>query len=467
MISVVIADDERHLINSLSRVITEHCEDVQLKSVFYNGDDLLDYLKCNYVDIVITDIRMPGTSGLDVAKYIYENKINSRVFITTGYKEFDYAKKAVDYHVNHFFVKPFPYKDVINKINEVKAEIEAESVLALNRDTSYLNNWRYLKSLLCNAYRATSQLDLNKLSSIFNGEVQFEEFKCFEITYSSESMDLPQQAASDFCEVLDNDKIICVVDTAPTNIVCLLLCREDIDVLRVIHEFVNGLKLHYDITVEYSYLSFTNISNWQVYCSNRMLIDNYFQDVNKNGLDFAIQHLDNIISAFSKDSIYHLYQYVITLADTDLFDSNISPQNITHETVLNTLSKIYELSRPMGSKSDNLIHLTMEYLDENYSNPNLSISEIADKLSVNANYLGQIIKKKTGDRFVDLLLKIRMKKAKQLLRSQDMPIKDVAVSVGYHQTTYFRQLFKQFYGITPTQYRLQTRDRSYQGADLK
>ena len=78
---------------------------------------------------------------------------------------------------------------------------------------------------------------------------------------------------------------------------------------------------------------------------------------------------------------------------------------------------------------------------------------MASELNVNSNYLSQIIKKKTDLRFIDLLLKKRMETAKLLLLDTNLPIKEIAISVGYNQISYFRQIFKNYYGATPTVYR--------------
>ena len=113
MNSIVIADDEINLCLSLKKVIENHCEDTSVVGTFFNGRDLLDFIKSNHVDIVITDIKMPLATGLDVAKFISENKINTHIIITTGYKEFEYARQAINYHVDCLLAKPFAYKEII------------------------------------------------------------------------------------------------------------------------------------------------------------------------------------------------------------------------------------------------------------------------------------------------------------------------------------------------------------------
>lgn len=58
---------------------------------FKNGSEAIDFLKNNSVDIVITDIKMPKVSGLELAKYVHENMPMTKVVIVSGYGEFEYA----------------------------------------------------------------------------------------------------------------------------------------------------------------------------------------------------------------------------------------------------------------------------------------------------------------------------------------------------------------------------------------
>ena len=75
MYSAIIADDEINICNGIADVLAKHCPNLNIKNVFYNGNDVLDWLKSNHTDIIITDIRMSGASGIDIAKYIFENNI--------------------------------------------------------------------------------------------------------------------------------------------------------------------------------------------------------------------------------------------------------------------------------------------------------------------------------------------------------------------------------------------------------
>ncbi|MGT2910624.1 AraC family transcriptional regulator [Streptococcus cameli] len=92
-------------------------------------------------------------------------------------------------------------------------------------------------------------------------------------------------------------------------------------------------------------------------------------------------------------------------------------------------------------------------IDKHYNLDGLSISNIADELSVNRSYLTTSFKKLYHISPKDYLLQTRMKRAKQLLEATDEAIKVISYSVGYRDPLYFSKAFKDFYKQSPSQFR--------------
>jgi two-component system response regulator YesN len=102
--------------------------------------------------------------------------------------------------------------------------------------------------------------------------------------------------------------------------------------------------------------------------------------------------------------------------------------------------------------SHDLIEEVKNYIDQHYMHQ-ISIGEIAEKLGVTPNYLSALFHKKTGTTFVKYLTRIRMLKAKELLKDPNIHIQQVAEQVGYYSTRYFTKLFVKFFGCYPSEYR--------------
>lgn len=72
-------------------------------------------------ELLITDIRMPKISGLDLCRHIFEKKYPTKVMILSGYGEFEYAKQAIQYGVSEYLLKPI-LKDEFEEILEKMLE---------------------------------------------------------------------------------------------------------------------------------------------------------------------------------------------------------------------------------------------------------------------------------------------------------------------------------------------------------
>ncbi|MCM0647841.1 response regulator [Clostridium swellfunianum] len=124
MYNLVIADDEKNIREGLSRFIdwAELGFNVVMKCE--DGDEVIDYINAMSVDVVLCDIRMSRKSGLDVAKYIFENSLNIKVVLMSGYQEFEYAKKALEYNVVSYIVKPIELEEIKDKFAKVRNDFD-------------------------------------------------------------------------------------------------------------------------------------------------------------------------------------------------------------------------------------------------------------------------------------------------------------------------------------------------------
>lgn len=95
---------------------------------------------------------------------------------------------------------------------------------------------------------------------------------------------------------------------------------------------------------------------------------------------------------------------------------------------------------------------TMDYIRQNYKQ-NITLTQVADTLCVNSSYLSRLLKKETGENFVDLLAGFRIDIAKRLLDEPGSKVLDVCERVGYSDYAYFYQVFKRVEKISPSEYK--------------
>jgi two-component system response regulator YesN len=98
------------------------------------------------------------------------------------------------------------------------------------------------------------------------------------------------------------------------------------------------------------------------------------------------------------------------------------------------------------------IKLAKEYIEKNYAKE-FSLEDISGEIGFNPSYFSQMFKAKTGQTFVQYKNQVRLGKAKELLKKTDKSVTQVAMEVGYNDTSHFIKLYKKIIGETPNEYR--------------
>lgn len=109
-------------------------------------------------------------------------------------------------------------------------------------------------------------------------------------------------------------------------------------------------------------------------------------------------------------------------------------------------------SKPL-SQQQQTAHKAIEYIEKNFADENISLTEVAQAVHVSATYLSILLKQETSKTFSEYLLEFRMERAKKLLRTTDYTVASIAEQVGYNNSQYFSMCFKKFTGMTPAQFR--------------
>lgn len=122
------------------------------------------------------------------------------------------------------------------------------------------------------------------------------------------------------------------------------------------------------------------------------------------------------------------------------------------EALIVAVNKIEELGSADACTDARMIEI-MNYVQANYID--ITLDDLAEKFFLSKPYLSKYIKEKSGMTFGDLVKKIRMKKAKALLKSSNMTVENIAMSVGYQNVEHFNRMFKKAYDMTPMQFRNQ------------
>ena len=119
MINVYIADDEVWITLGLKKLLEKLNMDVYVVGTANNGLTAKEEIGMFKPDVVFTDIRMPGLSGLELLQAIPDVSPDTKVVIISGYAEFAYAKEAVQHHAYDYLVKPIKEEELARVMSSI------------------------------------------------------------------------------------------------------------------------------------------------------------------------------------------------------------------------------------------------------------------------------------------------------------------------------------------------------------
>ena len=126
MIDIIIVDDERSIREGIATSIPWQQHDINICAVASGVSEALDLIETYMPNIIISDISMPEMSGLDLLEIVNRTYPNIKVILISGYRDFEYAQRAVTNNAFCYLTKPLVAETLIQKVLEAKQEIDAK-----------------------------------------------------------------------------------------------------------------------------------------------------------------------------------------------------------------------------------------------------------------------------------------------------------------------------------------------------
>ncbi|MGG4103953.1 response regulator [Paenibacillus lautus] len=106
---------------------------------------------------------------------------------------------------------------------------------------------------------------------------------------------------------------------------------------------------------------------------------------------------------------------------------------------------------PESTLHERIVLQAVQYIKAHFTEP-ISLQEVADEVAVSRNYFSELFKRITGHNFIDYVIDLRLKRAKELLSTTSLRVYEVADRSGFNDVKYFSKLFKKMVGMTPAEY---------------
>ena len=498
MINTLIIDDNKIMREYFQTMIDWESKGFKLVSVANNGIAGWQEFNKYLPQLVITDVQMPGMSGLELARMIKEKSPDTTIVFISNYEDFNYVKGAMDIGAYDYILK--------HETRGAKFEEKLEKIRA-NFEKHSHNERRYLESQLILSF---SSIGTSKLETILPDNYNLIIFEQASILHP-----FMELANTDVKEIDENlfqsyfskftNQLICGIRVKPKRHAVLLNAESDPE------SFANGLcKYIYSQTKSTCYAMIIGRNQpiykcLSAYLSNENLIntkffykyDNLITINDNNSIQTALKIEDSdYLSIFDQPSIDKAcelldhysrliienknYEQLCTLTSIMLkyfsqrsnrFKENVfvlyNENDIKFWTTADEIffwlkNKLMQIMTLIKQNPDynysRTVKNAISYIFDNYSNSELSIGNIANHVGLDQNKLNKIMKDETGQTTIKWLTNIRIDKAKELLK-QGKRLTQIYSDVGYTNLSYFSNVFKKVCGITPLEYRRNTLEK--------
>ncbi len=127
--SILVVDDAPDTLEIIKRNLTSHGYEVFTAN---SVDNAIEHLDVNSVDLVITDLRMPKVSGLDLVRHVRANMKDTEIIMITGYATIDSAVKAIKIGAEEYLSKPFTDEELLNAVQCAINKLRARKTIDNN-----------------------------------------------------------------------------------------------------------------------------------------------------------------------------------------------------------------------------------------------------------------------------------------------------------------------------------------------
>ncbi len=474
---VLIVDDEAFAREALEILVGWENLGFELIGSAEDGKQALTMIAEYQPELVITDIAMPGMSGIELITYVREHMYYQPKFvILSAYGTFDYAKEAIRLGVKDYILKPVIRREVMQKIADIKETMDREGQERevrekMDRSLGKLS-CSYLSGLLAGV---AEEDELYKLEMILNLKERQRRMFAVKGIRSREvfmralkSMNLVPETyeimflAPDFVAVIldyteDGGRLLQALQGAEE----LFYVVVDLGIVGGWREIREAWKLVAQV-IDYCFYrgrknrSFCQEDRAWLKQSNEMYCREILEEP-ELGSSGECEQAEAYCNAFYSHNIEPGQLRVIVTSRL------LAVQDETGEQLRRQVSWMFfdELKdiwmQVIGEKkestdADNIGIQIKDYVRAHF-HENISLQDMAGELCYNEVYLGKLVKRETGMFFRQYLNEVRLEYAQKRLTESTDSMMEIALDSGFSNPDYFCKKFREKNGMTPTEFR--------------
>lgn len=448
---LLIVDDGHYVVEYMKHLLDWKSFGIEHIQTSINSIEAKNLLDENDTDILITDIRMPEVSGIDLLEHIHQQKLRTKVIFLSGYSQFEYAQKAIRLGILDYLLKPVDKEDMEKAIAQAIQAIEAQPKSALI-DWSQFEGLGFLLSVLSEF--SAKEAEYEPYAHSLNNE-----YFCFFKVSNAKEID--EATLRDYNDHLSNfvwrtDGMLAgLVRYADSKILV-----ERMNSIALSEEF----QFNHKCSVRHHFYQFflnENISisdfSWiqeSIYFPSHIEKESFRKHVVKK---YALLENKAHKLIYLMELIRYLYHSDSTLYVKEAVHWIFNGMRDPDHTLEQLLSVVSQNEKSKKLSNEHTIQTIHTYIESHLAD-GLSLDELGEYVHLHPVYLSKLYKQETGKNVSSYIAMKRLEKASLLLIESNLHVVDISQMVGYKKTQYFIKLFKDEYGVTPQQYRKQQRD---------
>ncbi|MBW4084376.1 response regulator [Paenibacillus sp. S150] len=507
-LKMLIVDDEPVICKGLRLTIDWAALGVEVIGEAYDGGEALRVMGSTEVDFLLSDIRMDGMDGLQLAEQVGQLYPEVRMVIISGYEDFDYARQAIRLGVNDYLLKPVNVDELTGVVGKLAEDIRRQKQEGGKDEVKlWLTNMArhgiaYRKAAPSSLQGAQFRILATQLGYFHEryaelGQEEYEQLQEEWLGGLHGRLALP---GLKLVSIFDHENLLITLAVADRRL-APQEWREWLD--RFIPGLVPGAELHCGASRTYADAAETadrcaeaaELLRYSVLEHPPVLDEEVIRQWNGTrepaALDIA-DRVQNLVAAlFKQDAaetgvlvsellqffkhesyllheIVTVYEELFALLRQRLRKSGITGMDYGRQPpdlylynsydalealIRKDMADLLELIEQNGTdRSYWIVEKAKRYIEAQYRT-DLKASEVAAWLKITPSYFSYIFKQSTGKGFTEYMNELRIEQAKELLASTHDKVFEIADKVGYKEYKYFVTVFKSYTGMTPKEYR--------------
>lgn len=495
MYTLLVVDDESIIRRGIHYHVDWKSHDIEVVGEAKDGEDGFQQALKYHPDIIITDIKMPKMNGIQMAEKIRKIFPETAIIFLTGYEEKEYLLSAIRVGIDDYIMKSADSQNILKAVLRQKDRLIKQEEEANLKLVDLLNE-------------CMGTIKGSFITSIFQGTVSEEiirkQAEIFEFPVMGPRY-LPLLIPAEVLSEPDNQILTllfhlncwypCLCYQKQYGIVGFLNLEDEKECIQVLQSMITELRKNYPemvlivgkgvesfMQLHEIFQGMLRLAGGVCWCTDKELIfaeEPSFQQIpkdllylleseiihayrEKNTSEF-IGKMEQFYS-FAESMALPLEQFRDSIQRLVLSCGNINDSPLDAYQILNTIDGYQEPRKIFQSVLDSftldmpkIVHSTIvesarSYIQENYAK-NIGLKEIADHCHVSSSYISKIFKDDIQIGIVQYIHTVRIEKSKELLRTTNMRVTDIALEVGYSEYKRFSLYFLKYVGISPRDYR--------------